>query len=156
MSFYANSNDFKVYTLDVDLLRRLTNLPASVVMGEDNIWSNFGGFFAEQFIVQQLRSLGFDETFYWMGNADNSLQPKGKSEVDFIVSFENQIIPIEVKSGYNVKAKSLRVYRKKYHPSLSIRFSLKDIEYNEGLLNIPLHYSFLLNDLMRQKTVLRI
>ena len=151
LSFYANSADFKIYTLDVGLLRRMTNLPISVVMGEDNIWSNFGGFFVEQFVVQQLRSLGFDETFYWMGNAGNSLQPKGKSEVDFVVSFDNQIIPIEVKSGFNVKAQSLKVYRNKYHPELSIRFSLKNLKYNEGLLNIPLYYSFLLKDLINQK-----
>jgi len=153
LSFYANASDFKVYTLDIGLLRRMTNLPASVVMGEENIWSNFGGFFAEQFVVQQLRSLGFDEAFYWVGNADNSLQPKGKSEVDFVVSFDNQIIPIEVKSGNNVKSQSLRVYRNKYQPELSIRFSLKNLEYNEGLLNIPLYYSFLLKDFINRKNV---
>ncbi|MCL2738761.1 MAG: ATP-binding protein [Bacteroidales bacterium] len=151
LSFYANNTDFKIYTLDVGLLRRLTHLPSSVVMGEDNIWSNFGGAFTEQFVLQQLRSLGFEESFYWMGNADNSLQPKGKSELDFVISYDNQIIPIEVKSGYNVKAQSLRVYRNKYHPRLSIRFSLKNLEYNEGLLNIPLYYSFLLKDFINQK-----
>jgi len=148
LSFYANATDFKIYTLDLGLLRRLANLPSSVVMGEDNIWSNFGGVFAEQFVLQQLRSLGFDETFYWTGNADNPLQPKGKSELDFIVSLDNQIIPIEVKSGYNVKAQSLKVYRNKYNPELSIRFSLKNLGYNEGLLNIPLYYSFLLKNLI--------
>ena len=148
LSFYANAADFKVYTLDVGLLRCMSNLPASIVMGEENIWSNFGGFFAEQFVVQQIRSLGFDEAFYWVGNADNGTLPKGKSEVDFIVSLDNKIIPIEVKSGYNVKAQSLRVYRNKYNPELSLRFSLKNLEYNEGLLNIPLYFSFLLKDLI--------
>ena len=156
LSFYANATDFKVYTLDVGLLRRLTNLPSSVVMGEDNIWSNFGGVFVEQFVLQQLRSLNFDEAFYWMGNADNPSQPKGKSELDFVISLDNQIIPIEVKSGHNVKAQSLRVYRNKYKPELSIRFSLKNLEYNEGLLNIPLYYSFLLKELINQKDNLRI
>ena len=155
LSFYADAGDFKVYTLDVGLLRRLTNLPSSVVMGEDNIWSNFGGVFTEQFILQQLCSMGFDEAFFWVSNADNPLQPKGKSELDFIVSCDNLIIPIEVKSGYNVKAQSLRVYRNKYNPDLSIRFSLKNLEYNEGLLNIPLYYSFLLRDLMMQKENLK-
>lgn len=150
LSFYANPTDFKVYTLDVGLLRRLANLPSSVIMGERNIWSNFGGVFTEQFVLQQLRSLHFDEAFYWMGNADNPLQPKGKSELDFIVSLNDQIIPIEVKSGYNVKAQSLRVYRHKYNPKLSIRFSLKNLEYNEGLLNIPLYYSFLLKELINR------
>ena len=146
LSFFANTANFKIYTLDVGLLRRLANLPSSVVMGEDNIWSNFGGVFTEQFVLQQLCSMGFEEAFFWMGNADNSPQPKGKSELDFLVSFDNQIIPIEVKSGHNVKAQSLRVYRNKYNPQLSIRFSFKNLEYNEGLLNIPLYYSFLLND----------
>ena len=79
----------------------MTNLPSSVVLGEDNIWSNFEGAFTEQFILQQLRSLGFDEIFFWVGNADNPLQPKGKSEVDFIISVDNRIIPVEVKSGHN-------------------------------------------------------
>ena len=148
LSFYADASDFKVYTLDVGLLRRLANLPLSVVMGEESIWSNFGGVFAEQFVLQQLRSLGFDEAFYWVGNTGNPSQPKGKSELDFVVSFDNRIIPIEVKSGYNVKAQSLRVYRNKYNPKLSIRFSLKNLEYNDGLLNIPLYYSFLLKALI--------
>jgi predicted AAA+ superfamily ATPase len=156
LSFYANTSDFKVYALDTGLLRRLANLPSSVIMGEDNIWSNFGGVFTEQFVLQQLCSSGFDEAFYWMGNADNPMQPKGKSELDFVVTFDNQIIPIEVKSGYNVKAQSLRVYRNKYNPELSIRFSLRNLEYNEGLLNIPLYYSFLLKDFIDQKDKLNL
>lgn len=155
LSFYADANDFKVYTLDARLLRRLSGLPASAVMGGDNIWSNFGGVFAEQFVLQQLRSLGFDEVYYWTGNADNPAQPKGKSELDFVVSSGSLIIPIEVKSGYNVKAQSLRVYWNKYHPELSIRFSLKNLEYNEGLLNVPLYYSFLLKDIINQKDSLK-
>jgi len=150
LSFYANTNDFKIYTVDIGLLRRLSNLPSSIVIGEDNIWSNFGGVFAEQFVLQQLRSMNFEETFFWMGNADNPSQPKGKSEIDFVISYDNRIIPIEVKSGYNVKAQSLRIFRNKYNPELSIRFSLKNLEYNEGLLNIPLYYSFLLKELIKR------
>lgn len=147
LSFYADNSDFKIYSLDVGLLRQLAGLPASVVIGDENIWSNFGGAFAENFILQQLRSLGFDEAYYWASNADTPKQPKGKSELDFVVSIDNTIIPIEVKSGEQVKGKSLRVFRNKYNPELSIRFSLKGLEYNEGLLNIPLYNSFLLNDL---------
>ena len=149
--FYADHLDFKIYSLDVGLLRQLAGLPASVVIGDDNIWSNFGGAFAENFVLQQLRSLGFDETYYWTSNADNPNQPKGKSELDFVISKNNTICPIEVKSGEQVKGQSLKVFRNKYNPELSIRFSLKGLEYNEGLLNIPLYYSFLLNDLLLQK-----
>jgi len=151
LSFYADNSDFKIYSLDVGLLRQLAGLPVSVVIGDDNIWSNFGGAFAENFVLQQLRSLGFDEAYYWASNADNPKQPKGKSELDFVVSTDNSIYPIEVKSGEEVKGKSLRVFRNKYNSELSIRFSLKGLEYNEGLLNVPLYYSFLFNDLLVQK-----
>ncbi|MDR0970455.1 MAG: ATP-binding protein [Lentimicrobiaceae bacterium] len=150
LSFYADNSDFKIYSLDIGLLRQLAGLPASVVIGNDTIWSNFGGAFAENFVLQQLRSLGFEEAYYWAGNAHNSHQPKGKSELDFVVSAHNSVIPIEVKSGEQVKGQSLRVFRNKYSPELSLRFSLKGLEYNEGLLNIPLYYSFLLNDLLSQ------
>jgi len=156
LSFYSDNSDFKIYALDVGLLRQLASLPTSIVVGDDNIWSNFGGAFAENFVLQQLRSLGFDETYYWASNADNPNQPKGKSELDFIISDENGIFPIEVKSGEQVKGQSLRVFRKKYSPELSIRFSLKGLEYNEGLLNIPLYYSFLFADLIKQKEKLSI
>jgi predicted AAA+ superfamily ATPase len=77
----------------------LASLPASIVVGDDTVWSNFGGAFAENFVLQQLRSLGFEEEYYWTSNADNPKQPKGKSELDFILSDENAIYPVEVKSG---------------------------------------------------------
>ena len=85
LSFYADNADFKIYALDVGLLRQLATLPVSIVMGDNNIWSNFGGAFAEQFVLQQLCSMGFGEAYYWAGNADNPQQPKGKSELDFVI-----------------------------------------------------------------------
>jgi predicted AAA+ superfamily ATPase len=156
LAFYADESDFKIYALDVGMLRQLAGLPSSVIIGDDNIWSNFGGAFAENFVLQQLRSMGFTETYYWVNNTKIPNQPKGKSEVDFIISDENAIYPIEVKSGEQVKSPSLRIYRQKYNPELSIRFSLKDLEYDEGLLNIPLYYSFLFRDFIRQKEKLSV
>jgi predicted AAA+ superfamily ATPase len=138
---YATEDDFKLYCLDVGILRVLAELPSSVVVGEDDIWSQFGGAFAEQFVLQQLVAGGHRNLFYWVGGAGGDSASKGRSEVDFVVNIGKNIIPIEVKSGTNVKARSLRVYRDKYNPRLSVRFSLKNLEYNDGLLNIPLYYS---------------
>jgi len=145
---YSDMKDFKLYMLDVGLMRALAGLPSSVVVGEDDIWSQFGGAFAEQYVLQQLLANGMEEAYYWTGGADNESAPKARSEVDFIVSSKEKIIPIEVKSGTNVKAKSLKVYRKKYEPSLSVRFSLLGLDYNEGLLNLPLFYSFLFEEFL--------
>ena len=95
------------------------------------------GMFVEQFVLQQLAAYPM---YYWTSGA--------QSEVDFVTQISGLIIPIEVKSGENVKAKSLRVYREKYNPKLSIRFSMKDLELNSGLQNIPLSQIWLFEDLL--------
>ena len=69
--------------------------------------------------------------YYWSSEAN--------AEVDFITEIKNNVVPIEVKSGLNVKAKSLKTFRDNYHPKLAVRFSLKPLEYNDGLLNLPLY-----------------
>ena len=61
-----------------------------------------------------------------------------KAEVDYLIQYKNEIIPIEVKSDENIRSKSLAIYRKTYSPKLSIRFSLRNLKYDDGLLNIPL------------------
>jgi len=60
------------------------------------------------------------------------------AEVDFLISSENVAIPVEVKSDENVKSRSLTLYQQKYHPPLRIRFSMKNLQHRDGLLNIPL------------------
>jgi predicted AAA+ superfamily ATPase len=148
LSAYVSQNDFKLYVLDVGLLRVLAKLPASVVIGEDDIWSQFGGVFAEQFVLQQLISQGTTDVYYWVGGMNGGSLPKGRSEVDFIINYDQYIIPVEVKSGINIKAKSLKIYRGKYTPVLAVRFSLRPLSCDAGLLNIPLYYSFIFNDLL--------
>ncbi|MBO4696562.1 MAG: ATPase, partial [Lachnospiraceae bacterium] len=65
--------------------------------------------------------------------------PIGKAEVDFLIQSDQGVIPIEVKSGTNLNAKSLRIYRDKYSPKLSVRFSMQNLRLDGGLLNIPLY-----------------
>jgi uncharacterized protein len=60
------------------------------------------------------------------------------AEVDFLIQYRHQILPIEVKSGESVRSKSLTYYAKQFNPALKIRFSLKNIEVNDGLLNLPI------------------
>lgn len=69
--------------------------------------------------------------YYWSSDAS--------AEVDFVTEIDGNVVPIEVKSGTNVKAKSLRIFRENYGPKLSVRYSLKPLEYNNGLLNLPVY-----------------
>lgn len=126
---YADPSAFKLYFLDVGLFRRLAGVTTEAILGEETLFSEFNGFFVEQFVLQQLSPRY--PMYYWSSEAT--------AEVDFITEMHGSIVPIEVKSGVNVKAKSLRAFRDNYHPQLSVRFSLRPIEYNNGLLNLPLY-----------------
>ncbi len=128
LEVYKDLQAFKLYLLDIGILRVLSGLAAKDLLGSDDLFRQFGGMFAEQFVLQQLAS---HKLYYWTSSA--------QSEVDFVMQLNGLIVPIEVKSGENVKAKSLRVYRDRYKPQLAIRFSMKGVEYNDGLLNIPLY-----------------
>jgi predicted AAA+ superfamily ATPase len=129
---YEDRQSFKLYFVDLGLFRHLANIPSSVVMAKNAIFNEFNGLVAEQFVLQQLADIPL---YYWTSDHE--------SEVDFVAQIEDKIIPIEVKSGENVQAKSLKVYREKYKPTLSVRFSLLGSELNAGLLSIPLYEIFL-------------
>lgn len=126
---YVDANAFKLYFLDVGLFRHLAGLSSEIILSDDAIFKEFSGFIAEQFVLQQIS--GDFALYYWDSDAN--------AEVDFVTEIDGNIIPIEVKSGKNVKAKSLRVYRDKYEPKFCIRFSLMDFEENSGLYNIPIY-----------------
>ena len=68
--------------------------------------------------------------FYWASN---------RAELDFVIQLRNEVIPVEAKATINLKAKSLKSFRQKYEPKISIRTSLADYEENNGLFNIPLY-----------------
>jgi predicted AAA+ superfamily ATPase len=138
---YSERSSFKLYFIDVGLFRHFAKIPTSVVLDKTAIFDEFNGLLAEQYILQELTDY---ELFYWTSGA--------QAEVDFVTQMESKIVPIEVKSGLNVRAQSLKVYREQYKPELSIRFSLLPLENNNGLLNIPLYYSFIFNQLKSYKS----
>ncbi|MBQ9180838.1 ATP-binding protein [Candidatus Saccharibacteria bacterium] len=129
LKFYTDISSFKLYFLDVGLFRHLVGVTTDMVLDNEAVFREFNGFFAEQYVLQQLSPKY--PMFYWSSGAT--------AEVDFVTTMENFIVPIEVKSGTNVKAKSLRTFRDQYHPHLSVRFSILPLEYNDGLLNLPIY-----------------
>lgn len=59
--------------------------------------------------------------------------------MDFVVDTGEQIIPVEVKAEVNLRAKSLKTYREKFSPEISVRTSMADYKKEEWLLNLPLY-----------------
>lgn len=126
---YTDLSSFKLYSLDVGLLRRMAGISSETILDDEILFKEFNGLFVEQFVLQQLASKR--TLFYWSSSST--------AEVDFVTEIDNKIVPIEVKSGTNVKAKSLRVFRDLYHPELAIRFSMRPLKYDDGLLNLPIY-----------------
>jgi len=67
-------------------------------------------------------------------------EPFSHSKIDFIISTPDGPIPIEIKSSYNTKSKSLNNYIEKYHPSYAYKFSTNNVAIlPNGSINYPLY-----------------
>lgn len=132
LTFYEDTTCFKVYILDVGLLRKLSRLPAEVITSANALFTEFKGAVAENLVLTALLAQGYDLPHYW------TLQGN-KAEVDFLVQDNLEVLPIEVKSGERISGKSFAEYDKKYQPSLRIRFSMNNLKKDGNLLNIPLY-----------------
>lgn len=130
LSAYQETDAFKVYACDCGLLRRLAHLPASVVANPIANYTEFKGAMAENTVLQSLMPLMDDQVpSYWTSDA--------RAEVEFVIQWGDRIIPIEVKAENCINGSSLSVYNKKYNPACRIRFSMLNLQYNEGLLSCP-------------------
>ena len=134
---YEDIKAFKIYHLDIGLFRCMCEIDPSIIIGEETVFAEFRGALTEQFVLQELQTLNLFKTiYYWSEGAT--------SEVDFIFSYGNMVIPCEAKAGLNVHAQSLKVYMEKYNPELAIRTSLKNFRKDGTLLNLPLYELLLL------------
>ncbi|MBU4251617.1 MAG: ATP-binding protein [Candidatus Omnitrophica bacterium] len=130
VSAYDDPGAFKLYMVDVGLLRRLAFLdPVSFNEG-NRLFSEFKGALSENYILQSLVAQYEGLPRYWSSGAT--------AEVDFTIQRGNDILPIEVKSDENVRGKSFTLYNQKYAPLIRVRFSLKNLKKDNNLINIPM------------------
>lgn len=129
---YEDLKAFKIYFLDIGLLRVLCELSYEIIIDADAIYNEFNGLLTEQFVLQELKSINKINTIYYWTN-------EFQSEIDFIFAYKNLVIPIEAKAGINVKAQSLKVFMNEYKTKLAIRYSLLNITLDNKILNIPLY-----------------
>lgn len=133
MSAYDDLSAFKIYMVDVGLLRRFSLLAPSAFAEGNRLFTEFKGALSENYVLEALSSQFEAAPRYWS-------QVNPPYEVDFIIQRENDIIPVEVKAESNTEAKSLKKYKEKYGDKvkLRVRFSLDNLKLDGDLLNIPL------------------
>lgn len=128
LSAYTQENLFKLYLFDVGILGALSNLPPQVIL--DYSYGSYKGYFAENYVAQSFFCRGVEPLYCWH---------EKNAEVEFLEEIQGAIIPIEVKSGWVTKSKSLAVYASKYSPPFRVMFSAQPLEIKNSLHKYPLY-----------------
>lgn len=129
LSAYDDLSSYKMYLFDVGILRKQSQLDPIAFTEGNRLFVEFKGALLENYILQSLISQLEVVPRYWTSG--------NKAEVDFLIQYKNTIIPVEVKADENVRSRSLTFYALKFNPNYSIKYSLKNLFLQDGLLNIP-------------------
>ncbi len=130
---YRDIDAFKVYVSDLGLLCAKKDLVANDLLYMVDEINDFKGGMTENYVNVQLTINGY-RTYYW--------ESERSAKVDFIIQRDGQLIPIEVKSADNTKAKSLRMYMDTYTPSYAIKLSAKNFGCEGGIKTVPMYAAF--------------
>lgn len=129
ISAYEMRNAFKLYHLDVGLLRELAGVSQkSLVTNAD---FDFKGPLVENYVLQQLFSTCGKNVHYYAERSER--------EIDFVVQIEDRVCPIEVKAGEDKKAATFKAYVNDAKPRYAIRFSRRNLKKDGAFVNIPLY-----------------
>lgn len=121
LSFCADATFFKVYMSDVGLLCRKSGISYKTILEDADLYKNFKGALTENFVLTELITQGMQPYFWRSGNT---------AELDFLIEYENVIVPIEAKAEIATRAKSYLQFCKKYKPQMGFKFSMKNIGSN--------------------------
>ena len=130
---YRDIDAFKIYVSDLGLLCAKKNLEANDVLYMVEEINDFKGGMAENYVNVQLSINGY-QPYYWTSERG--------AEIDFVIQHNGKLIPIEVKSADNTKAKSLKVYMETYKPDYAIKLSAKNFGFENGKKTVPLYAAF--------------
>lgn len=133
LKVYIDEDSFKLYLSDVGLLTSISEINYPDIMLERPF--AFKGAITENYIAQEL--IAKDTSLYYWTYGRNA-------EVDFILYNEDGIIPVEVKSGSNVKSTSLNIYMRENKPKYGIRISTKNFGFENNIKAVPLYATFLI------------
>lgn len=130
---YRDIDAFKIYVSDLGLLCAKKDLAADDILYMVEELSDFKGGMAENYVNTQLMMNGY-RTYYW--------ESERGAEIDFVIQRDEQLIPMEVKSADNTKAKSLKVYIETFKPAYAIKISTKNFGFEDCKKTVPLYAVF--------------
>ncbi|MBE5705589.1 MAG: DUF4143 domain-containing protein [Erysipelotrichaceae bacterium] len=137
LEIHKESAVFKVYMADTGLL--VSQFDESVV--KELLNGNLGVFKGALYenIAAQILSMHERELYYF--------EPNTSSEIDFIIYYQGEICPLEIKAGRNTVSKSFTNFVEKYNSQYAFRLSQKNIGTSkEKVSYVPLYMLEMLLD----------
>lgn len=131
LNAYVDLSAYKIYMMDVGLLRQMAKLDSSVILQGNKLLEEFKGSFTENYVANTLN--------YLLDSAPNYYR-FDRNEIDFVIQKKNKIIPIEVKSDKSTNNNSLTKYNANNDNEISFRFSLNNLKKDGKIINIPLYF----------------
>ena len=128
---YTEFSAYKLFMLDVGLLGAMSELDAVSLLEGNQIFVEFKGAMAEQYVHQQIVSITPYVPYYYSN-------VKSRNEIDFLLQIKSFIVPIEVKAEENLRSKSLKAFVDKFESKPAIRLSMSGYREQDWLINIPL------------------
>lgn len=110
----------------------MAGLRQGTLLDGNDLFTEFKGALTEQYVCQQLKTIEDLGVYYYTND-------RGSCEVDFIIDNGETAVPVEVKAEVNLKAKSLKTFRDRFHPVISVRTSMADYKKEDWLINLPLY-----------------
>ncbi len=144
LSAYKDFNAFKLYLFDVGLLCAMANIDAKTILEGNDIFVDFEGALTEQFVLTELKNNITHEVFYW-------LEGKDRKEVAYVIQFEGNNIPIEIKSNEKAELNGLKTFVEKYNTKINIRTSMDNYKKEDWFINVPLYLIGNLKEMLKEK-----
>lgn len=128
LSAFDKSDQFKLFLFDTGILKAMAGIDNSAILLKSNY--QFKGPLTENFVLQQLRGLFEVEPRYYSDK---------NNEIDFILQYGTEIIPVEAKGGEDKSAPSFKKYVAEKDPQYALRFSKRNYRKDGRITNLPLY-----------------
>lgn len=129
---YQDFQTFKLFMVDVGLLGAAVGLQTQMLLEGNRLFTEFKGALAEQYVMQELSAQNFDYIGYWTNE-------RSTSEVDFVIQHKGEVVPIEVKSGENLRSRSFTQFCRTYEPKIAFKASTLPYHGGMDIVNVPLY-----------------
>lgn len=131
LKVYQDEEYFKLYLSDVGILVAMSEIRFNDLILDKTF--SFRGAITENYVAQEFTANDIS-LYYWTYGRN--------AEVDFIIYNNDGIIPVEVKSGDNVRSTSLKFYINENKPKYSIQLSTRNFGFENNIKSIPLYAAF--------------